>query len=153
MTIFQRLIILYIFFWVVRIRGCVRRWNQPLLRGPEWFFNVHVQPGFYTGAGRKLLHRYWLRMFIPFAIDIPVAAAIFISGHLSWLFWLILGLSALIHINHVYSVALAERQARAFAVPEDEQPVATWPWGTSWCSREPSRCPRTSNRWLPWFFQ
>jgi hypothetical protein len=117
-------VIFYVLFWVVRINGCGRRGRQPLLRGPEWFFNVHVQPDFYTGAGRKILHRYWMRMFIPFAFDIPVAIAIFLSDRLEDLNWLILGLAALIHINHSHSVDLAERLARPFAVPEAEQPVA-----------------------------
>lgn len=118
-------VIFYILFWVVRINGCVRRGRQPLLRGPEWFFDVHVQPDFYTGAGRKVLHRYWMRMFTPFAVDIPVAIAIFLSGHLLLLNWLILGLCALIHINHSFSMDLAQRQARLFAVPETGQPVAS----------------------------
>ena len=47
----QMLIIFFIFCAGSRIRGCFRRWRQPLLRGPEWFFNVPVQPGFYTGPG------------------------------------------------------------------------------------------------------
>jgi hypothetical protein len=123
MSINQQLLILYAFFWAIRIRGCVRRWRQPQLRGPEWFFKVHVQPGFYTGEGRKILQRYWMRMFIPFAVDIPVATAILISGHIQWLIGLIAALAALIHINHSFSVGLAERQARPFAVLEDEQPV------------------------------
>ncbi|MGH9702186.1 MAG: hypothetical protein ACRD4K_02330 [Candidatus Acidiferrales bacterium] len=118
-------VIFYIFFWMVRINGCLRRGRQPLLRGPEWFFNVRVRPDFYTGEGRRLLHRYWLRMFIPFAVDIPLAIAIFLSGQLALLNWLILGLAVLIHINHSYSVDLAERQARPFALPEAEQPVAS----------------------------
>jgi hypothetical protein len=124
MQISQQLIIVYVLFWVIRINGCIRRGRQPLLRGPEWFFNVHVQPDFYTGAGSKLLHRYWMRMLIPFAVDIPAAIAIFISGRVLFLNVLILVLCAVIHINHVYSVDLAERQARPFAVPESEQPVA-----------------------------
>src|ERR1700722_16213812 len=108
------IVIFYVFFWIVRINGCVRRGRQPLLRGPEWFFNVPVEAGFYTGAGRKILHRYWMRMLIPFAFDIPIAIAIFLSGRLSLLNWLIVGLAALIHINHLFSVDLAERQARRF---------------------------------------
>src|SRR5579863_3256862 len=118
-------VIFYIFFWVIRINGCVRRGRQPLLRGPEWFFNVRVQPDFYRGAGRKILHRYWMRMFIPFAFDVPLAIPIFLSGRFALLSWLILGLCALIHINHSFSADLAERQARPFAVPETEQPVAS----------------------------
>src|SRR5947207_927899 len=121
----QYLVIVYVLFWVVRINGCIRRGRQPLLRGPKWFFNVSVPSGFYAGEGKKLLHRYWMRMFTPFAVDIPLAVAIFLSGHLVFLPWLIVGLCALIHINHSYSVDFAERQARPFAVPGAEQPVAT----------------------------
>src|SRR5258707_2845833 len=118
MTPNQIIVIFYILFWVVRINGCIRRGRQPLLRGPEWFFNVPVRPDFYTGTGRRLLHRYWMRMFIPFAIDIPVATALFLSGQILGLRWLIIGLCAVIHINHAFSVDLAERQARPWAIPE-----------------------------------
>lgn len=118
-------VLFYVFFWVIRVNGCIRRGRQPLLRGPEWFFNIPVQPDFYTGAGKKILRRYWMRMLIPFAVDIPLATAIFVSGRLVFLNWLVVGLSVLIHINHSYSVDLAERQARAFAAPEVEQPVAS----------------------------
>jgi hypothetical protein len=115
-------VIFYALFWAIRINGCVRRGRQPLLRGPEWFFNVRVPADFYAGAGKTLLRWYWMRMMIPFAVDIPIALWIIVSHHLVWLNWLALGLSALIHLNHVVSVDLAERQARPFAV---EQPVAS----------------------------
>ena len=124
-TFTQQAVIFYVLFWIIRINGCVRRWRQPLLRGPEWFFSVHVQPGFYSGAGKKILHRYWMRIFIPFAVDIPLAIVIFVSGHLQLMMWLILGLTALVHINHLFSVDLAERQARRLAAVEDEQPVSS----------------------------
>jgi len=117
-------IVIYIFFWAVRINGCIRRGLQPMRRGRDWFFDVHVQPDFYTGAGKKILHRYWMRMLIPFAIDIPLAVMIFLTGRFLFLNWLVLGLSALIHINHSFSVNLAERQARFLALPETERPVA-----------------------------
>lgn len=109
--------------WVTRVRGWVRRGRQPFLRGREWFFDVHVRPGFYEGEGKRMLHRYWVRMFAPMAIEIPAAIAIFISRHVQLVYALILGMAAIIHINHVYSVELAERQARPFAVPEEQQPV------------------------------
>ena len=118
-------IVMYVFFWAVRINGCIRRGLQPTRRGREWFFDVHVQPDFYTGAGKKILHRYWMRMLIPFAIDIPLALAIFVTGRFLYLNWLILGLCAVIHINHVFSVNVAERQARSLAVPDAEQPVTS----------------------------
>ena len=112
MHINEYTVITYVFFWIIRINGCIRRGRQPLLRGPEWFFNVHVQPDFYSGAGRELLHRYWLRMLIPFAVDIPIAIAIFRSGRLQLLNFLMIALCAIIHINHSCSVDLAERHQR-----------------------------------------
>jgi len=141
----EYVVIFYILFWIVRINGCIRRGRQPLLRGREWFFSVHVPPDFYTGAGRKLLHRYWMRMLIPFAVDIPLAIAIFRSGRLILLNWLIIGLCALIHINHSYNVDLAERQARPFAVPEAEQPVASVA-----LSLTPRRVRDYTNRTVEW---
>jgi hypothetical protein len=114
----------YLLLWgAARVRGCFRRWQQPVLRGPEWFFNVQVQPGFYTGPGKKLLNRYRMRMLMPSAVEIPIAAAILISGHVQNLVWLILGMSVFVHVNHLFSVDLKERQARAFAVAEAEEPV------------------------------
>jgi hypothetical protein len=121
----QYAVITYVFFWIIRINGCFRRGRQPSLRGPEWFFNVHVPPDFYEGAGRNLLHRYWMRMMVPFAVDIPIAIAIFVSGRLRLLNFLMIALCAIIHINHSYSVDLAEREARPFALPEAQQPVAS----------------------------
>jgi hypothetical protein len=112
---------LYAVFWAARIRGCVRRGRQPLLRGKEWFFDVHVQPGFYEGAGKKLLHQYWLRMLIPFAVDIPLAVAIFLRDRFSLIGWLVIGLAVLIHVNHLFSVDLAQRQARPYRADEPEQ--------------------------------
>jgi hypothetical protein len=106
-----------------RVRGCFRRWQQPLLRGPEWFFNVQVQPGFYDGEGAKLLRAYRLRMLSTVAIDIAACAALF--GHVLLLSGFLLAMVAFIHVFHVFSVDLAERAARTYAVPEAEQPVAS----------------------------
>jgi hypothetical protein len=124
MSFNQLIVIFYIFLWGgSRIRGCVRRWRQPLLRGPEWFFNVRVQSDFYTSRGKPLLDRYRLRMLMPFALEIPVATAIFISGHVQYLTWLAVAMGVLIHVNHLFSVDLKERQARAFTAAEAEEPV------------------------------
>lgn len=121
--IYDFVLVFYLVWWATRIRGCFRRWRQPLLRGEEWFFNVRVQPGFYQGPGRMMLHRYWMRMFIPCALDLPIASVVFIPGHLKFMVWLMLAQAALIHVNHVFSVEIAERQARPLAVAEAEKPV------------------------------
>jgi hypothetical protein len=147
------LIFFYAFFWVARIRGCIRRNQQPLLRGKDWFFDVPVPLDFYSGPGKKLLHQYRLRMLIPFAFDIPVAAYIFTTGRLNNLVWLVIGISALTHINHLYSVDFAERQARHYALAESE------PGSESACDHRPaiarsSLTPRRlrnfSNPWVEW---
>jgi hypothetical protein len=75
------ILIFYLFWWVSRIRGCFRRWPQPLLRGPEWFFNVPVEAGFYDGAGKTILLHYRMRMLIPFALDIPIVLAMLHPAH------------------------------------------------------------------------
>ena len=74
----------YAMFWPIRINGCVRRGRQPLLRGHDWFFNVRVQEGFYEGPGRAILRRYWLRMLIPFALDIPWAISALMPSATCW---------------------------------------------------------------------
>jgi hypothetical protein len=117
-------IVMYAMFWPVRINGCVRRGRQPLLRGHEWFFDVRVPEGFYGGPGRRLLRQYWLRMMIPFAVDVPWAIWIFASGRLFQLNILILVVAAMIHVNHLWSKRLAERQAQPYAVPESTRPAA-----------------------------
>src|SRR5579872_3271924 len=113
MSLTQYIVIFYILFWPIRFNGCLRRWRQPLLRGREWFFNVHVQSGFYEGAGKKILRGYFLRMFVPFAVDIPLATTIFLSGHLLLLQWLVVGLALLIHANHYFSVSLLPADVRS----------------------------------------
>src|SRR5690242_6369811 len=119
----QMLLLVFIFCAGSRIRGCVRRWRQPLLRGPEWFFNIPVQQDFYSGAGQRLLRQYRLRMLMPVLLEAVLALGIFISGHPIYLAWLILGISAAIHINHLFNVDRAERKARSFAEPESERPA------------------------------
>lgn len=111
---------LYAVFLVSRVNGCIRRGRQPLLRGRQWFFNVPVGMEFYRGSGARLLRGYWLRMLVPFAVELPVAAYLIASGRPSVLAWLILALCALIHLNHHYSVAFAVRQARRLASAEPQ---------------------------------
>jgi len=124
MTPDRYIIFSYVLFWILRIYGCVRRGRQPLLRGKEWFFSVRVPDGFYEGDGRTILQRYMHRMLLPFVIDVPFAIAIFLSGKIWMLNLLIIGLCVVIHVNHVFSVDRAERQARAIAAPQEPIAVA-----------------------------
>lgn len=125
MTPVQFIVIYYGLFTLVRIRGMVRRWRQPLVRGREYFLNVRVQPDFYSGEGCKILHRYWMRLFIPWVLEIPCILAIVRSGHYEYFAVLMIALGILIHLNHLFSVDLGERHAGKLAVPEAEEPVAS----------------------------
>ncbi|HLJ91379.1 MAG TPA: hypothetical protein VKZ53_31560 [Candidatus Angelobacter sp.] len=125
-SINQLHVIYYGLLWGgVRVRGCFRRWKQPLLRGEDWFFSVPVQHGFYSEEGATILRQYRVRMLSLFAIEVPAATAIFLSGQLQNLVWLILAMCILIHVNHVFSVNRAEQRAQKFATPGAEQPVST----------------------------
>lgn len=106
------------------VRGSFRRWRQPLLRGKEWFFNVHVQPDFYEGAGQKILLAYRLKIFVSYLIEVPLAVIFFIQGNATGLVVLIVLMAIFVHIFHVFNVQSAEKQAAPFAVAEAEQPVA-----------------------------
>lgn len=118
-------VIYYLVLWGgARIRGTVRRWRQPLLRGPEWLFNVHMQPDFYAGPGRKILGRYRMKIFVSYLIEVPLTVVFFVRRDYMALASLVILISVFIHVFHVFNVHSAERQARQFAVPEAEQPVA-----------------------------
>ena len=76
-------VIFYLVLWgSARVRGTIRRWHQPLLRGPEWFFNVRVQSEFYAGPGRKILNHYRVRLFVSYLLEVPITIAILMSGHI-----------------------------------------------------------------------
>jgi hypothetical protein len=117
------IVLVYAMYWPIRINGCVRRGRQPLLRGRDWFFDVRVQDGFYEGAGRTILRQYWLRMLIPFAVDVPWAIWIFERGPLAQLMYLVVVVSAILHVNHLLSVGIAQRRARAYAVADSDRPA------------------------------
>jgi hypothetical protein len=144
MSFNQYIVVFYIFFWVVRINGCVRR---DALAAAAW-------PGMVFQRSRAARFRTAPVVDSASLLDAdvhsvrgrhPVATAIFLTGHLVLLNWLILGLCALIHINHSFSVDLAERQARPFAVPEAEQPVASMA-----LSLKPRRLRNYANRKVEW---
>lgn len=120
-------VIYYVLLWGgARVRGTFRRWKQPLLRGEDWFFDVHVKPGFYTGPGRQILRRFRARIFVSFAIEIPLSIVVFVSGHLGYFLPLIIVMATFVHTFHMFSVNTAERQAKPFAVDELQQPVAAF---------------------------
>jgi hypothetical protein len=130
----QYVVLCYLLFWISRIRGVVRRVKQPHLRGSGWFFDVPVEADFYEGTGRRILRGYWLRMAIPFVLDVP-ALGMLLTGHTSWLIWVILALVPVIHLNHLYNVSIAEQQAWQFAKVEEPQTAVASSVGLSLAPR------------------
>ncbi len=119
------MIICYVLFLGSRLRGVARRGKQPLLRGPAWFLDLPVQPGFYEGPGRAILRAYRRRVWAPFLLDIPVLLFVAFTRHYMLLGWLVVALVPLIHINHLMNVARSRLRARPFALEQDSQPVAS----------------------------
>jgi hypothetical protein len=69
-------------------------------------------------------------MAIPCVLDIP-AVFMLLAGHTSWLLWVVLALVPAIHVNHLYNVSIAERQASRFAKAEQGHELVTSTVGSS----------------------
>jgi hypothetical protein len=125
MTENQILVLLCVFVVAMRMPRIRERWSAPLLRGPEWFFSVAVKPDFWSGPGAAILRNYRWRLFIPWAIEIPIFVAILIAGRHRYIFLLILVITLLTRLNYYAARQRAEDQARRFELPGASQPVAT----------------------------
>jgi len=111
----QIFVLLYLFVIVMRMPRIVERWKAPMLRGPEWFFGVAVSADFLKGPGRSILRGYRWRLGIPWAVEIPIIAAIMATGGnkpaiLVVLFVVTLGT----RFNYYAARQAAENRARAF---------------------------------------
>ena len=116
--------VLYGLNWASRVRGVFRRWKQPHLRGEGWFFDVAVEPGFYTGVGRSIERKYQVRMLAPIALEVVFWFTAIATGHVGWLFFAVIAMVPIIHLNHWYNVQAAEREARGYAMADAAKPAA-----------------------------
>lgn len=114
-----------LFAVAARIPRIVERWKAPLLRGAGWFFSVETPPDFMAGAGRSILRRYRLRLFWPWMVEAPIAAALLLSGGARYILLLIGVVTLLTRLNYYLARAAAEKQARQFELPEAASPVST----------------------------
>ncbi len=117
--------VMFSFFVVIQASTVSRRWKLPFLRGPEWFFDVHVGPDFYSGAGRPILRRHRLRLLLPYAVELVALAAILLFGQPVHLLYLMFGVMVLIVGNHVLAMQAARRQARPFEIPGGRREVSS----------------------------
>lgn len=120
----QLFLAMYLFFCVIRVSTFRRRWQLPLFRGNEWFFDVHVAPDFYDGPGRAVLRRHRLLLLAPYAMESIALTAILVMGHPYQLLYLIGALVPVTIGNHVFAVRTSQREARRFAVAETTPPPA-----------------------------
>jgi hypothetical protein len=108
-----------------RIPRMIERWKAPLLRGTGWFFSVEVPPDFLMGPGASILQRYRVRLFWPWMAELPIAAALLLSGGTRYIFFLVGAATLLTRLNYYLARAAAEKQARQFELPEASAPVST----------------------------
>lgn len=126
MTENQILLLSWLFLGVGgRIPRIVERWKAPLLSGPGWFFSIQVAPDFLENSGRAILARYRLRLFLPWAVEIPVSVALLVTGHKVAILLVVAVIALLTRLNYYVDRKAAEDQARRFEVPGASKPVVT----------------------------
>jgi hypothetical protein len=116
----------YIGVIIARFPRIKERWTAPLLRGPDWFFDVAVPPDFLKGPGAALLHNYRRRLFIPWGIEGAILLALWALGRINGLSIaaLILVITLFTRFNYYAARIATENRARAFERPEAIQPAS-----------------------------
>jgi len=110
---------------VMRIPRIVERWRASMLRGPEWFFGAAVPADFLEGPGRAILRDYRWRLGIPWAIEIPLLAAILLLGGNKIAILVVLFVITLFtRFNYYWARQWAENRARAFGTRVSAEPVS-----------------------------
>lgn len=144
MTEDRILILICVFVVIGRIPRIVERWKAPLLRGPDWFFSVAVPADFQSGIGAALLRNYRWRLFIPWAVEIPICAAILAAGlpH-SYIYGVILAVTLLTRLNYYAARTAGENQAKALAGSALNAPPSAVA-----LSLEPRSLRDYTNRWM-----
>ena len=121
----QIIFLFCVFAVVTRIPRIVERWKAPLLRGPDWFFNVQTQPGFLKGPGSAILNLYRWQLFVPWAIELPIFLAFLITGHNRYIIPLIAVVTLFTRLNYYLDRKRAEDRARRFEVLSATAPAAS----------------------------
>lgn len=135
----------YIAVILLRFPRIKERWSAPLLRGPEWFFDVPVPADFLQNSGRALLRNFRYRLFIPWAIELPILAALYFTGHLTFqsTALLIMLVTLFTRFNYYAARIAAEKRARTF-----EKSIATSPVAGVMLSLEPRTLRNYTNWWV-----
>jgi len=120
------LICLYLLTIALRIPRIKERWAAPLMRGPDWFFEVAVPPDFLEGPGAAILRNYRWRLFIPWGIEGLTLAALWLTGHLNEVSILIMiaAITLFTRFNYYAARIVIENRTRLFERPEASQPAS-----------------------------
>jgi len=105
----------------------IERWRCPVMRGPEFFFDVAVHPDSHNGAGAAILRRYRWRLFIPWLLEALIFVALALAGHWTWanIVTVILGITLFTRFNYYAARIWAENQARRLERVEESRPVSS----------------------------
>jgi len=116
---------IYIGVIIARFPRIKERWVAPLLRGPDWFFDVAVPPDFLKGPGAALLRNYRWRLLIPWEIEGVSLLALWAASRFNSLSItvVILVITLFTRFNYCAARIATENRARAFERPEAMQPA------------------------------
>jgi hypothetical protein len=115
-----QLVLLYTATIVLRIPRIKERWVAPLMRGPEWFFDVGVAPDFLKGPGATLLRNYRWRLFIPWSIEGLALTGLWLTGRNNAIniLVLIMGITLFTRFNYYAARLATENRTRRFGAGE-----------------------------------
>ena len=120
---------LFVVFWLIcilaRIPRIVERWRAPFLCGSGWFFGVQVPTDFLDMSGGAILANYRMRLFLPLAIEIPMSAMLFLTGHQRAIFALVAIATLLTRLVYYANRMTAESAARRFQISGADKPVTS----------------------------
>ncbi len=145
MTELQATILLYIVVVLARIPRINERWIAPLMRGPEWFFDIAIAPDFLAGPGAALLRNYRWRLLLPWAIEGVMLAALWLAGKATIANIAVVVTATMLFTRFNYYAARisTENRARSFELPEASGPVTDVV-----LSLEPRRLRTYTNWWV-----
>ena len=115
----------YLLVLAMRATTFRRRWDMPLLYGPNYFYKLRVEQGFYENTGRKLLQRYHAILLWPYFAELAALLIITLRHQYQALTSLCLAAILATVVNQRVSLALLMRSARKFEEKEvDPAPAA-----------------------------
>lgn len=123
MTQDRMLLLVWCIALVGRIPRIVERWKAPFLNGPGWFFGVEVPSNFFEHNGRTILAGYRQRLFLPWAIEIPLTVGLLVTGHKGAVLLVVFVMTLLTRLNYYADRQWAENRARRFEIPGAAKPV------------------------------